>query len=477
MFNHRYISRFDPFKAPEIRSLLFVNRQISQEAHSILYETAPYCIQISEEMIQTPGRCVSTGDEADVGGKYEKYKRAELLSLPFARIRKLHICILASRFGAGRAFRDHDQEEVSLYNVRDNVQRLVSVLTDVPFIKELCVKLSLLAVEWSDEESVAAAKFLLNPFMRLRNISRPRLDNLQIGRVVRPGSLALYRVGSKISTTVYTPEIGFLDPLHNHGRPDPDEKLVDLSGIKGMRSGESNLASKASWLMYRDVEVAFVQHPIHEEYDPGDEGFAEYVGEWEKSLASDNPALPAPPLAQAYQDVKELLWKLEEAGVLRSDVFYVNADHWPGMRVPDLSMRMVLRARIAREANAAGDMAEIQQEIHALWTEFLAKSDGNRRKINECFARMAPLQSASQGLDALEVSQESIQERPVKEYPPRMPPPTCNAQGEPVVDIDMQEGDKPRARLVTPAVLDLLEAMQIDRDWWQGFISGQPNGQ
>lgn len=246
--HRKYSTKFEHprlrVKRPSFHSLLLVNHQISQEAFSIMYETVPYCFQISEEIIRTPNRTAFTASEAEIGARPSKDWRIDLLSLPFARIRKFHVSIFVSRFGFSDLLGHREEEELSLYNVRDNVQRLVSILKEVPSIKELRVRASLLNIEWLDPESITAAEFLLNPFMCLRNISRPSLDNIQVGVISESDRLDAYFIGTKRTGTCYTPEVDFVVPhdilTSSSGYYEP---VADLSGVKGMTFAESNFAT------------------------------------------------------------------------------------------------------------------------------------------------------------------------------------------------------------------------------------------
>lgn len=180
------------------------------------------------------------------------------------------------------------------------------------------------------------------------------------------------------------------------------------------------------------------------------------MSKWEKLLASDDPAPPVPPLAQTYEDVKDLLWDLRKLGVPRrgesEEQFDRIWNYQPPGRLPDILTRLLHRARVAREADGKGDMAEIQQEMHTLWAEFVAEQDASRRKVKDRFVRMA-LPPAGQCSVVPELSQKSVTGEPSRLSPPLLEPPHYNSQGESISFIGMPYGSKPRARLVTPAVV------------------------
>ncbi|EON64018.1 hypothetical protein W97_03248 [Coniosporium apollinis CBS 100218] len=190
-------------------SLLLVSRQIFQEASSVLYGKTEFVVEIKDLSFAAPGGAFEPQPFKLLMHPHGRDWKQYLGSLPYKRIEQFHVTILAP-VGKGSLpsqimeYNPKDKER-SLYDVRDNVHRLVGLLREAHHIRRLRIEVAIDQRSWTAKSTVAAAKWLLEPLWSLTNIQQLKLYDLL---VYHHGILA------PIGTKSHTPD------LSEEGSPD-----------------------------------------------------------------------------------------------------------------------------------------------------------------------------------------------------------------------------------------------------------------
>ncbi|EON66129.1 hypothetical protein W97_05372 [Coniosporium apollinis CBS 100218] len=158
-------------------SLLLVNRQIHQEASSTLYGQARFSVDLNSERILIPGARYYVDPVSSDTNPYGQGWKADLTVLPYRKIQRFYVEVTVP-YELDTS--TPSQWEQALYDVRDNVRRLVALLLEVNRIRELRIVVSLYTCKLRFESVVAPAKWLLEPLWSLRNVVRVDLEDIEL---------------------------------------------------------------------------------------------------------------------------------------------------------------------------------------------------------------------------------------------------------------------------------------------------------
>lgn len=183
---------------PEVQSyrhnvkvaILKVNRQIYQEASSVLYDEHYFQATVGERTIHLQGK-EWTRDPARFNKTGDYTVSSMLCQAGASRIRKLEVSVTirpTSRSPKGIGSRGITREEYELYILRDSVRKLAEVLgsddpasgslTTLRALKSLIVKPCMSpSHEWSSDEAAVALFLVLEPLQGLHGLQHAEVEH------------------------------------------------------------------------------------------------------------------------------------------------------------------------------------------------------------------------------------------------------------------------------------------------------------
>lgn len=301
------ISRWQQGYSNVNTAIFRVSKQISEEATSVLYDTIPFCVVITELSISICGMMWTRGESGrDTFG----LTKDRFASVQLRRIRNLRIQLRIVE----RAVWDApvntalpEREDTILYDLRIIVRQFLRLIDGNQNIQKVHVVPAVIGfADWKRDEIIAAAIFVLKPFTVLRGINIPFLDNI---------------TGTTVRSSAYTALIND-DFSYTHS----------------------------------PIGIAPTKVEPRETY-PEDDLYASYQRQWNKLLRGNEPVPVTSPLFEKVAKLEVLLRSLLDRRLNGAFKFS--------------PQELLFRARVAAEVDDSHHFSRIHAFLAKEWARYL----------------------------------------------------------------------------------------------------------